>query len=155
MQRFIDRNRAAGRQRYALRTDRLVLVGQLHLAKKNVGTILPPQFFGSVGILLHIFTDLLHRHLVFRNNAAVNEHATDRSVAVAVMRFVVQPHHRPVLDANARRTLNLDEQQIGLTFQPHNFKAAAGDCAIFDFGAVVIRHQFAAADLAKHIALVG
>ena len=51
MQRFVDRDRAARRQRHALGADRLVLVGKLHLAEEDVGLVLPPQLVGLIGIL--------------------------------------------------------------------------------------------------------
>ena len=78
MQRLVDRDRAARRQRHALRADRLVLVGKLDFAKEDVGAVLPPHFFGAVGILLHPFPDPLHRHLVLRNDAAFDQDAADR-----------------------------------------------------------------------------
>ena len=71
------------------------------------------------------------------------------------MRVVIDAHRRAVLEADARRALDLREQQIGLVLQPADFEAAAGDLAVLDLGAVVIRHELAAADLAKHLALVG
>src|SRR6185437_7343448 len=57
--------------------------------------------------------------------------------------------------ADPCRTLDLREQQIGLAFEPADFEAAASDRPILDFAAIVIGHELAPADLAKHLALVG
>src|SRR6202012_220746 len=55
---------------------------------------------------------------------------------------------------NARRSLDLREQKIDRILQPADFQPAAGDRAILDFAAIVIGHELAATDLAKHLALV-
>ena len=155
MQRLVDRDRAARRQRNALRTHCLILVGELHLAKEYVGPVLPPQFVGAVGILIHPFSDPLHRHLFFRDDAAINQDATDRRIGITIMRVVIDADGRAVVEADPRRTLDLREQQIGLILQPADLEAAAGNRTVFDLGTIIVGHELAAADFAKHLALVG
>src|SRR5205085_2712612 len=58
MQRPIDRNRAARRQRNTLRAYRFILVRQRHLAEEDVRAVLPAQFVGTVRILLHPLPDI-------------------------------------------------------------------------------------------------
>ena len=71
------------------------------------------------------------------------------------MRIVIDANGRTVLEEDPGRTLDLREQQIGLVLQPADFEAAAIDRTVLNLGAIVIGHQLAAADLAKHLALVG
>ena len=47
------------------------------------------------------------------------------------------------------------EQQIRLIPEPAEFEASAGNRAVLDLGPVVIGHELAATDLAKHLPLVG
>ncbi len=155
MQRLVDGDRAARGQRHALRAGRFILVGEVHFTKEHVRAVLPPQFVGAVGILLHPIPDLLHRHLIFRDDVAFDQDAADRRIGKAVMRVVIDADGGAVLEAHPGRALDLGEQQIGLVLQPDDFEAAAGNRAVLDFGAIVIRHQLAATDLSKHLALVG
>ena len=99
MQRLVDRDRAARRQRNALRAHRFILVGEVHLTKEHVGAVLPPQFIGAVGILLHPLPDLLHRHLILRDDVALDQDAADRRVGIAVMRVVIDADGGAVLEA--------------------------------------------------------
>ena len=155
MQRLVDGDRAARRQRNALRADRFILVGEIHFAKEHVGAVLPPQFVGAVGVLLHPLPDLLHRHLILGDDVALDQDAADRRVGKAVMRVVIDADGGAVLEAHPRRALDLREQQIGLVLEPDDFEAATGNRAVLDLGAIVIGHELAAADLAEHLALVG
>src|SRR5690606_10661658 len=97
----------------------------------------------------------LHRHLFARNDVAFDQDAPDRRITVAVVRIVVYAHHRAIVHADARRALDLDEQQVGLALEPGNFQPASGDGAILDLGPVVIGHELAPADFAKHLAAIG
>ncbi len=155
MQRLVDGDRPSRRQRDALRADRFILVGKLHFAKEHIGPVLPPQFLGAVGILIHPFPDPLHRHLIFRDDVALDQDAADRRIGVAIMCVVIDADGRAVLEADPRRALDLREQQIGLVFEPADFEASAGDRTVFDLAAIVIGYELAAADLAKHLSLVG
>ena len=71
------------------------------------------------------------------------------------MRIVIDADGRAVIEADARRTLDLREQQVGLVLEVTDFEATAFDRAVLDLGAVVIGHQLAAADLAEHLATIG
>src|SRR5206468_6330247 len=155
MQRFVDRDRAARRQRHALGADRLVLVGKLHLAEENIGLVLPTQLVGLIQIFLHPLPDLLHRHLILGDDVALDQDAADRRIGIAIMGIVIDADGRTVVEADPRRTLDLREQQVGLFLQPADFEPAAFNRAILDFGAIVIGYQLAAADLAEYLALVG
>ena len=155
MQRLVDRNRPARRQRHALRTHRFILVGEMHFAKEHVRPVLPPQFLGAVRVLIHPLPDLLHRHLLFGDDAAIDQDATDRRIGIAIMGVVIDAHGRAILEADPRRALNLREQQIRLIPEPAEFEASAGNRAVLDLGPVVIGHELAATDLAKHLPLVG
>src|SRR6516162_5360352 len=56
---------------------------------------------------------------------------------------------------NPCRALDLREKKVGLILEPADFEASTGNRAVFDLGAIVVRHELAAADFAKHLALVG
>ena len=71
------------------------------------------------------------------------------------MRVVIDPDGRAIFEPDPRRALDLREQQIGLILEPANLKPAAGDRAVLYLAAIIIRHKLAAADLAKHLPLVG
>src|SRR6185437_1918044 len=109
----------------------------------------------TVGILVHPFPDPLHRHLLPRNDAAIDQNAADRRIGIAIMRIIIDADGRAILEMNPCRALDLREQQIGLALEPADFETAAGDGAVLDLGAIVIGHELAPSDLAKHLALVG
>ena len=90
MQDAIDRDRAAGGQRNALRADRFVLVGQLHLAKEDIGLVLPPQLLCRLRVARHVVADPLHRHVLARDDVALDQDAADRRIGLAVVRIVVE-----------------------------------------------------------------
>ena len=81
--------------------------------------------------------------------------AANRRIGITIMRVVIDAHGRAVLKTDPRRALDLRKQQIGLILEPADFEASPCDFAVLDLGTIVIRHQLAAADLAKHLALVG
>src|SRR6195256_3996404 len=155
VQCLVDRDRSARRQRDALRANRFILVRELHFAKEHVGPVLPPQFLGAVWILIDPFPDLLHRHLLFRDDAAVDQDASDRRIGISIMRVVIDAYGRAVVEPDPRRALDLREQQIGLTFKPADFQASAGNRAVFHLGPIVIGNELATADLANHLPLIG
>ncbi|CCD96483.1 hypothetical protein BRAO375_600055 [Bradyrhizobium sp. ORS 375] len=155
VQRLVDRDRAARRQRNALRPDSLVLLRQLHLAEEDVGAVHPAQLVGAFRILLHPVADALHRHLLARNDAALDQDATDRRVGMAVVGIVVDAHRRAVIETDPRGALDLREQQIRLIPQPRDLEATALDGAVLDLRAVVVGHELAPSDLAIDRTLVG
>src|SRR5947199_300776 len=83
---------------------------------------LPAQFVGTVRMLLHPLPDLLHRHLLFRDEAAIDQDAAHRCIWIAVMRVVIDAERRAILDPHSRRALDLREQQISLILQPADFE---------------------------------
>ena len=70
------------------------------------------------------------------------------------MRVVIDADGRAVFEMDPRRALDLREQQIGLILEPADFEAPAGNRAVFDLGPIVIGHELAAPDLAKHLSLI-
>src|ERR1700681_512257 len=74
---------------------------------------------------------------------------------MTIMRIVIDGRRRAVLEPDPCRALDLREQQIGLVLEPAEFESAPGNRAVFDLGPIVVWHELATADLAKHLSLVG
>src|SRR5581483_2507703 len=110
---------------------------------------------GALRILLHPFANALHRHLLARNDAALDQDAADGRIGKAVIGIVVDADGRAVIQADPRRALDLREQQISLIPEPGDLQATSLDRTILDLSAIVIGDQLAPSDLAIDRALVG
>ena len=72
------------------------------------------------------------------------------------MRVVIDAQDGAVFQSDAGRSLDLREQHVDLAAQPADFQMPAVERAILDLGAIVIGHDFAAADAAADLdALAG
>ena len=74
---------------------------------------------------------------------------------MAVVRVVVDAQQRAVGKADARRSLDLDEQEIVRILEVSDLEVAGRERAVLDLRAVEIRHVFAARDPAHDAAGVG
>jgi hypothetical protein len=86
----------------------------------------------------HPLSNALHRHLLARNEFALDQHAADCTVRIAVVRIVVDAQWRAVFEDHASRTFNLDREQIEWILQPADFKSLAIEGAGLDGAAVMI-----------------
>src|SRR6516165_6846183 len=89
------------------------------------------------------FADSLQRHLLFRHQATLNQHASKRRKGIAIMRIVADAQQGAVLQPYARRSFYLDRQGIGGATQPADFEVLPVERAIFDLTSVVIWQEFA------------
>ena len=122
------------------------------LAEEHVGLVLPPQLLAVLRIGFHPLPDALHRHFFARHDLALDQELADRNVRMAVLRHVVQAQQLAVVELDAHRALDVDEERIDRILQPADFQTAAGEHAVVDRGAIVVRHQPA---LAALLALAG
>lgn len=56
--------------------------------------------------------DRLHRRVVARELAAIDQHAADRAVRVTVLVRVTDPHHAAVGQFDTARSLDLEERRV-------------------------------------------
>src|SRR5215831_15081184 len=89
----------------------------------------------------HPVANALGRHLLARNEIAVDEHSLDRAVAIAVVRIIADAQRRAVLEDHARRALDLDHEQIECTLDPADFQFLSVERAGLYGGAVVVGHE--------------
>src|SRR6185437_3925731 len=140
----VDRDRAPRRQRHALRADALVLRGERRFLEEYEGAVLAPQLLALFRIGLHPVTDAVHRHVFFRDDAAVDQISADRRIRLAVAGDVIETQQLAVVELDARGTLDLREERVDRILDVADFQAAAGDRAVFDLGAIEITEHFAA-----------
>ena len=69
-------------------------------------------------MILHPLPDALERHLVPGDNVSFDQNAADRHVGVAIPAVIADPEDQPVLQAHARRALNLDGESRDRIAQP-------------------------------------
>ena len=86
----------------------------------------------------HPVANALGRHLLARNEIAVDEHSLDRAVAIAIVRIITDAQRRAVLEDHARRALDLDHEQIECALDPADFKFLPVERAGLYGGAVVV-----------------
>src|SRR5262245_62435922 len=137
----IDGNRAARRQGHTLRADWFVLVRQSGDAKEYVGTVGGAHFLTFVRMHRHPFANALHRHLLARNTIALNEYAADRRIGITIVRIIVDAQGRAVLEDYARRTFNLNREDVEWILEPADFKFLAVERAGLNGAAVVVWHE--------------
>src|SRR5262249_49808126 len=131
MQRLVDGNRASRRKRYALGADSLLdldgvsFIVQPDDAEKDDGSVLAAYLLGALRIGAHPLTDSLRRHLLAGDDVALDENAADRDERIPVMGIVVDAQHGPVLQAHARRPLQLDYQSVERVFDPADLEMLA------------------------------
>jgi hypothetical protein len=82
----VDRDRAARRQRYTLRADRLVVFAERCLAEEHERLVEEPELAAFLGVRRHPLADLLHRHFFARVDVAIDQEFADGRVLVAVLR---------------------------------------------------------------------
>ena len=154
MQVPIDRDRAAGRELHALGADRFLMIRQPGDAEEHIGLVHAPELAAAVRAGEHPLADAVHRHLFLGHLAAIDQDAADRQVAVAVVGVVVDAQHRAVLELDARRALDVDEEGVDRILEPADLQMPPVERAVLDLRAVVIEHALLA-DPAVDLALVG
>src|SRR5215470_920665 len=87
----------------------------------------------------HPIADPLDRHLLARDEIALNQHALDRAIAITVVRVVAQPQRRAILEYDARGAFDLDREQIERILQPAYLELLTIERAGLYRGAVVVR----------------
>ncbi len=152
---LVDRDRAPGGERHALRARCLALLAQADDAEEHEGAVLPPQLLGAVRIGTDPFADAVHRHLVARHQIALDQDPADGRIGVSVMAVVIDPDDQAVLEPHARRALDLDEQRIGRVLDPADLEMLPVEHPVLDLGAVVIGHELARAVAPPRLAGVG
>src|SRR3974390_2823491 len=86
---------------------------------------------------------MLRRHFPGRNAMALEQSAAERSIGIAVVGVVIDAQRSAVLEDDARRTFNLDRDQVGRIPEPADFKLAAIERAGFDGATIVVRDELA------------
>src|SRR4030081_2963473 len=140
----VDGNGAAGRQRHALRADRLALVCEPGDAEEHVGAVGGAPLCGFVRIRGPPAANALPRYLLARHEIALGEHALDRAVGITVVRIVADAQRRAVLEDHARRALDLDRDQVERILDPADLELLAVERTGLDGAAVVVGHELVA-----------
>src|SRR6185437_137658 len=122
----------------------------LHFAEEYIRPVLAAQFLGAIRVLIHPLPDALHRHLILRDDVALNQDTADGRIRKSIIGVVVDADGRAILKPDTRRALDLRKEQIGLALEPADFKAPPRNRTVLDFSTIIIWHQFPATDLAKH-----
>src|SRR3974390_1020842 len=86
---------------------------------------------------------MLRRPFPSPNALTLDPGAPERGIGIAVVGVVVDAQRSAVLEDDARRTFNLDRDQVGWIPEPADFKLAAVERAGFDGAAIVVRDDLA------------
>src|SRR5262249_2442207 len=97
---------------------------------------------GFVRMRGHPVANALRRHLLARDEIALDEHALDRAVAITVVRIVADAQRRAILEDHARRAFDLDREQVERILEPADFEFLPVERAGLDGAAVVVRNEF-------------
>ena len=142
MQVPVDRDRSAGRELHALRSDRLLMIGKPGDAEEHEGLVHPPQRAPAVRLRQHPLADAVHRHLFFGHLAALDQDAADRQVGVTVVGVIVDAQHGAVFQPHARRSLDVDEERFDRILEPADLQLAPVERAVLDLGTIEIGTVF-------------
>ena len=119
-------------------------IGQPGDPEKHKRSVLASHFLCALRIGAHPLTDALQRHLLSRDDVALDENTADRNVWVSVMGIVGDAQHCSVFQTHTRRPLDLDQQGVRLILDPADLKMLAVEGAVEDLAAIVVGHEFAA-----------
>src|SRR5262249_23622221 len=137
----VDGNGAAWRQRHALRADGLALVREPGDAEEYIGAVGGPHLCAFVRMRGHPAADALRRDRVTRDVVALDEHALDRTVRIAVVRIEADAQRRAVFENHAPRAFELDREQVERIPEPADLESLPVERAGLDGAAVVVRHE--------------
>src|SRR5262249_37629851 len=121
--------------------DRLVLVRESGDAKEYVGAVGGAHLCGFARMRGHPVTDALPRYRVARDEVAVDEHALDRAIGIAVVRIEADAQRRAVLEDDAPGSFELKRQQVERISEPANLKPLPVEGTGLDGAAVVVRDE--------------
>src|SRR5262249_56503334 len=81
------------------------------------------------------------RHRAARDEVAVDEHALDRTVGIAVVRIKADAQRRAVFENHAPGAFELDREQVERIPEPADLESLPVERAGLDGAAVVVRHE--------------
>ena len=134
----VDRDRAPGVSGTPCAPGRLGVDVEPGDAEEHERLVGAAHLLGLVGILRHPLADAVHRHFLARDEVALDQDAPDRRVGMAVVGVVVDPQHRAVFEAHARRALDLDGHRLPVILEPGDLEPLAVERAVLDRAAIEI-----------------
>src|SRR5262249_30676497 len=138
---LVDGDRATGHERDTPRAHGLTFVRQPGDAKEYVRAVGRAHLRCLVGIGGHPVADALHRHFFARDEIALDEHAPDGGIGVAVVGIVIDAQRRAVFEDHAGRALDLNRQRLEWIPEPAEYELLSIECPGLDRAAIVIRHD--------------
>jgi hypothetical protein len=141
----VDRHAATCCQRHAERADRPGQAGG-QLAEKHVARVVVEQLRQLVGVCASPCLDALHRGFLQRQLAALYQVPADRAIGEAVVIGVTDAQRLSVVERDATRALDLQEEELDRVLHPRDFPAGERRASLPDLRAIVIGHDAPAVD---------